>query len=233
MAERPLLACDAIIPALDEEGSIGAVVRAARPRVRRVIVVDNGSRDHTAEAAREAGAEVVREPRRGYGAACLAGLLHLAADPPGAVVFLDGDGADDAGEIPSLVGPIARGEAELVLGSRTLGTREPGALTPQQRAGNALACALIRLGYGHRYTDLGPFRAARWDALARLGMRDRSYGWTVEMQVKALRRGLRVVEIPVRSLRRTAGRSKVSGTVRGTIGAGYKILTTIARHAIG
>lgn len=226
---------DVIIPALDEEASLPAVL-AALPGgwVREVVVVDNGSRDGTAAVARAAGATVVSEPRRGYGSACLAGLRHLRgrASPPEAVAFLDGDGSDDPAELPALLRPIARGEADLVIGSRTLGERERGALSPQQRAGNRLASLLIRALYGHRCSDLGPFRAVRFPSLMALDMRDRGYGWTVEMQVKALRRGLRVVEVPVRYRRRRAGRSKVSGTVRGTLGASGKILFTIARHAM-
>ena len=237
------LRLDAIIPALDEEESLPFVLlatlaarieAAAGGRVARIIVVDNGSTDRTAEVARAAGAIVVREPERGYGAACLAGIAWLAAhDPPDAVVFLDGDGADDPADLPGLVAPIAAGAAELVIGSRTLGGADRGSLTPQQLVGNAIAVAFIRLAYGGRCTDLGPLRAIRWDALGRLGMSDKNYGWTVEMQVKAMRHGQRVVEVPVRYRRRIAGRSKVSGTVAGTIGAGWKILATIARHAIG
>ena len=227
---------DAIIPALDEEATVGRVVRAilGGSAVRTVVVVDNGSRDATAEVARAAGAEVVSEPRRGYGAACLAGIAHAAAraEPCHVLVFLDGDLSDDSADVARLLEPIARGAADLVIGSRTRGA-EPGALTPQQRAGNAVAVAVIRALYGHRYTDLGPLRAIRLSSLVSLGMVDRDYGWTVEMQVKALRRGLRVVEVPVGYRRRAGGKSKVSGTLRGTIGAGWKILTTIARHARG
>jgi glycosyltransferase involved in cell wall biosynthesis len=229
------LIVDAIVPALDEEASIGGVVAAIpRPLVRTVVVVDNGSRDRTAEVARAAGAAVVREPARGYGAACLAGMAHLGRlePPPDAVAFLDGDGADDPGELAALLGPIARGEADLVVGSRTLGAREPGALSPQQRVGNALATALIAALHRHRYSDLGPFRAIRFPSLRALGMRERAYGWTVEMQLAALAAGLRVVEVPVRYRRRRAGRSKVSRTVRGTVGAGATIVSTIVRHAV-
>jgi glycosyltransferase involved in cell wall biosynthesis len=226
---------DAIIPARDEEGALGGVLGELRGRVRRAIVVDNGSRDATAAVARAGGATVVAEPRRGYGAACLAGIAFLRALPdgerPGAVLFLDGDGADDARQAGALIDPIARGAADLVIGSRTLGRRERGALTPQQRAGNAVATALIGALYRHRFTDLGPFRAIRFPSLIGLAMDDRDYGWTVEMQVKALKQGLRVAEVPVDYRRRRAGESKVSSTVAGTIGAGGKILYTILRHA--
>lgn len=220
---------DVVIPALDEEAALPHVLRALPP-VRRVVVADNGSRDRTAEVARAAGAEVVHEPRRGYGAACLAALAHLAADPPDVVVFLDGDHSDHPEELPQLIAPITDARAELVIGSRVLGQAERGALTPQQRVGNAIACGALRVVYGARYTDLGPFRAIRWASLMRLDMRDRDYGWTVEMQVKAARLGVRHVEVPV-SYRRRIGSSKVSGTLRGTIGASHKILWTLARHA--
>ncbi len=223
---------DVVIPALDEEASIGLVLEALpRPRVRRVVVADNASRDRTAEIALAAGAEVVAATRRGYGSACLAGLAHLRAyDPPDIVVFVDADFSDHPDELPRLVAPILAGDADLVIGSRVLGTRERGALLPQARAGNVVACLLIRLLYGHRYTDLGPFRAIRWDALERLEMQDPNFGWTAEMQVKALRRGLRVTEVPV-SYRKRVGVSKITGTIKGTVLAGYKILTTVARYS--
>ncbi|MEC7518491.1 MAG: glycosyltransferase family 2 protein [Myxococcota bacterium] len=222
---------DVVIPALDEEEALPHVL-AAIPEgaVRRVVVADNGSRDRTAEVARAAGAEVVREPRRGYGAACLKALAHLRRDPPDVVVFLDGDHSDHPEELPRLLAPIARGEADLVVGSRALGHAERGALTPQQRVGNAIACVALRLVYGARYTDLGPFRAIRWEALERLGMVDLDYGWTVEMQIKAARRRIAHAEVPV-SYRRRIGVSKVSGTLRGTLGASRKILWVLARHA--
>lgn len=221
---------DVIIPALDEERALPHVLaEIPRGEVRRVVVADNGSRDRTALVAREGGAEVVSEPRRGYGAACLRALAHLAADPPEVVVFLDGDRSDCPAELPRLLAPIERGEAELVVGSRTLGRAERGSLTAQQRAGNAVACAALRVLYRVRYSDLGPFRAIRWEALEALEMRDLDYGWTVEMQVKAARRGLRHAEVPV-TYRRRIGDSKVSGTLRGTLGASRKILWTLARH---
>lgn len=191
-------------------------------------MVDNGSTDGTAEVARAHGARVVREDRRGYGRACLRGLAEVGEAQ--IVVFLDGDHSDHPQELPLLIQPILEDRADLVIGSRTLGHATSGALTPQQVFGNRLACLLIRLLLGHRYTDLGPFRAIRWDALQRLEMRDPTYGWTVEMQVKALRRGLRVVEVPV-SYRRRIGQSKISGTLTGSLKAGYKIILTILRYA--
>jgi glycosyltransferase involved in cell wall biosynthesis len=225
---RPALPVDVVIPALDEAASVAAVVRALpRPPVRTVVVVDNGSRDGTAGAARRAGATVVAEPRRGYGSACLAGLRALPADT-GVVVFLDADGSDDPAFLPALVAPILAGRADLVVGAR-VGV-EPGAFTPPQRLGNALAARWLRARFGLAASDLGPFRAVRRAALDRLGMSDRGYGWTVEMQIKAARAGLAYAEVPVPYRRRGAGASKISGTVRGTLGAGLTILALLARH---
>src|SRR6185295_6110026 len=170
--------------------SVGAVLdEIPRPPVRRVVVADNGSTDATARIARAHGATVVSEPRRGYGAACLRGLEALAADPPDVVLFLDADGSDDPEQTPALLRPILEGRADLVVGSRVLGEPDPGALGPHARFGNWLATRLLAVLYGARYTDLGPFRAIRYEALAALGMKDRDFGWTVEMQVKAARRG--------------------------------------------
>lgn len=228
---RPLK-LDALIPALDEEAALPGVLAGLAGRgLRRIVVVDNGSRDRTAEVARAGGAEVVPEPRRGYGSACLAGLRHLRADPPDAVVFLDADGSDDPADLAALVEAL-RGGAELVVGSRVAGRAEPGALTPVQVFGNALSCRLIALRWGVRFTDLGPFRALTWEALERLQMRDAGFGWTVEMQARAARLGLRCREIPVSYRRRRAGQSKIAGTVRGSIRAGVKILATIGREAV-
>lgn len=225
---------DVIIPALNEEASLPLVLAALpRPPVRRVVVADNGSRDGTARVARAGGAIVVAAERRGYGSACLAGLDWLRHnDPPDVVVFVDADFSDHPDELPRLVAPLLKGDVDLVIGSRVLGEREPGALLPQARAGNLVACLLIRLLYGHRFTDLGPFRAVRWEALERLGMADPNFGWTAEMQVKALRHGLRVAEVPV-SYRRRVGVSKITGTLSGTLRAGYKILWTVLRHSLG
>ena len=225
---------DVVIPALNEEASLPLVLAELPcPPVRRVVVADNGSRDGTARVARESGAVVVPAERRGYGSACLAALDHLRKnDPPDVVVFIDADYSDHPEELPEVVAPILAGTADVVIGSRVLGRRERGALLPQARAGNLVACLLIRLLYGHRYTDLGPFRAARWDALERVGMSDPNFGWTAELQVKALRAGLRVVEVPV-SYRKRVGVSKITGTIRGTIAAGYKILWTVLRYSRG
>ena len=231
MAARPII--DIIIPAFNEEKAIGDVLRDIPNRlVREVIVCDNNSTDRTAEVARAHGATVVHQPLRGYGNACLKGLEHLAAQEvrPHIIVFLDGDHSDHPQQLPDLLGPIVEQGADMVIGSRVLGRAEQGALMPQQRFGNWLATLLIRMLYGVRYTDLGPFRAIRYDALLRLGMEDRNYGWTVEMQVKAAKAGLIAVEVPV-NYRVRIGQSKVSGTVRGTIGAGYKILLTVFRYA--
>ena len=217
-----------IIPALDEEQAIGNVLRDIPDAVQQIIVVDNGSRDGTAEVARSMGALVVEEPRRGYGQACLTGIAQLA--DPDIVVFLDGDYSDYPEELTDLVEPIRSAEADLVIGSRTLGERERGALLPQARFGNWLSTGLIRLLFGVSFTDLGPFRALRAEALQRLKMQDRDFGWTVEMQVKAARLGLRSVEVPVR-YRRRIGTSKITGTLTGTVRAGYKILWTIFRYA--
>lgn len=217
-----------IIPALNEEASIAQVIDLIPPWVDQVVVADNGSTDQTASLAKAKGATVVMAPRRGYGSACLAGIG--AAGQSDILVFLDGDLADDPTGIPQLIAPIADGRAELVIGSRTLGIAEPGSLTFAQRFGNRLACALIRLFWGVRFTDLGPFRAITSAALQKLEMEDPDFGWTVEMQVKAARQNLSYVEVPV-PYRRRIGQSKISGTVRGTLAAGTKILWVIAKNA--
>lgn len=231
-----------VIPALDEEHSIGRVVRAMAAAVTsaghvvQVYVADNGSRDRTADEARAAGAVVVVEPRRGYGAACLAALRAVPASPStDAVLFADGDGADDPKDVPALLGPVATGQADLVIGSRAWGERlglaEPGALGRAQRFGNRLATSLLRVLFAQRATDLGPFRVIRHGALMQLQMDDRGFGWTVQMQARAARLGLRVMEVPVRYHRRRTGRSKVSGDLKASAHAGVVILSTIAREA--
>ena len=220
-----------VIPVFNEREPLPLVVGAIpRERVGEIVVVDNGSTDGTPLVARDLPVRLVREDRRGYGSACLAGIAALTASPPDVVVFLDGDFSDHPEEMPALLDAIAAG-ADLVIGSRARGRREPGALLPQARFGNALACFLIDRIFGHRFTDLGPFRAIRWDALTALGMEDRTFGWTVEMQVKAVRQGLAIAEVPV-SYRRRIGVSKITGTVSGTVKAGAKILWTIARYGV-
>ncbi len=212
-----------IIPTLDEEETIGAVTLAVdRDLVDQVLVVDNGSTDQTASVARAAGARVIAEPRRGYGSACLSGIA--AASGADMLVFMDGDGSDDPREIPQVLEPIRSQGADLVIGSRTMGAAEPGALTPVQKAGNWLTCTLVRWFWGVRYTDLGPFRAITQGALDRLEMTDPDFGWTIEMQVKAAQRGLLVAEVPVSCRVRRGGESKVSGTLTGSYRAGRRIL---------
>jgi glycosyltransferase involved in cell wall biosynthesis len=208
-----------IIPALNEEEAIGRVVKAIPPLASRVIVVDNGSTDRTAEKAREAGARVVREERKGYGYACLRGMKE--AGDADVIVFLDGDCSDFPEEMALLIEPIAQGKADLVIGSRIRGRRERGALAPQ-----ALA---LRLLYGLRVTDIGPFRAIRSERLFSLNMKEGTYGWTLEMMVKAARRKQRVVEVPV-SYRRRIGRSKVSGSLRASLKAVARMIYTIVRY---
>jgi glycosyltransferase involved in cell wall biosynthesis len=229
-----------IIPALNEEESIAQVIAGVpRDRVDEVYVVDNGSTDRTAEVARAAGATVVREGRRGYGYACAAGVAAAsaaAADTFDALVFMDGDGSDNAVQMGTLIEPLERDRADLVLGSRTLGPRDlgtpaRGALLPHQRLGNSLTTTLVRLLYGQRLTDLPPFKAIRRPVLAALGMREMTYGWTVEMIVKCARRGFRIVEVPVSTHPRLGGRSKVSGTLVGTVLAAYYLLGTTIRYA--
>ncbi len=221
----------AVIPALDEEGSVGAVVSGLRRAgIERVVVADNGSRDRTAAVARAAGATVVPAARRGYGSACRAGLDAVAdlALPVRAILFCDADGSDDLTRIDALIDPVLAGRRDLVIGSRAGG--EPGTLSLPQRAGNMVAAALMRLLYRVRVSDLGPFRCIAAPALARLAMCDPAYGWTAEMQVKAYRLGLRVSEVPVRPLPRTAGESKISGRLGPVFKAGWAILTTVIRY---
>lgn len=221
-----------VIPARDEEEALPGVLASVPAFVDTVIVCDNGSADRTGAIAAATGALVVREERAGYGAACLAALKRAAAlsPPPEIVVFADADGSDDLTEMEALIRPLTDGRADLVVGSR-IKRAEPGALTPVQWFGNQFAGAVIRLVWGARVTDLGPFRALTWDALDRLDMRDRDFGWTVEMQIKAARRTMRMIEIAVAYRKRRGGRSKISQTLGGSIRAAAKILTVLAREA--
>ena len=224
-----------IIPVLNEENAIAKVI-ADIPKtgyneettIQEIIVVDNGCTDNTAAIAGQSGARVVTEPRRGYGYACLAGIATLATKPPDIVVFLDGDYSDYPTDMPQLLQPIRNGEATLVIGARTQDDAQD-ALLPQARFGNWLACFLIRCFFGVRYTDLGPFRAIRYSDLLALNMQDKTFGWTVEMQLKAAKLGIPVCEVPVR-YRKRIGTSKITGTFTGTLKAGYKILTTLIYH---
>ncbi len=221
-----------LIPALNEEASIGHVVRAIpREHESTIIVVDNGSSDRTVSVARSAGAIVVTEDQRGYGRACLRGLATAATFKPDTIVFLDGDFSDKPEEMTSILAPLEDGSADFVIGSRTTGSRDPGALLPHAILGNAVACMLIRAIWGVRFTDLGPFRAIRYHSLLALNMKDENFGWTVEMQIKAARLGVRCREVPV-SYRKRIGKSKVSGTFAGTLKASFVILKTILYEAL-
>ncbi len=197
--------------------------------VQDVIVVDNGSSDRTAEVAASFGARVISEPSRGYGSTCLRGMAALKE--PDVVVFLDGDYSDYPEEVSLLLQPILLNQADLVIGSRTLGSHEKGALPVHAQFGNKLASLLIRVFFHHRYTDLGPFRAIRYRSLLQLEMQDQNFGWTVEMQIKAIQRRLRIVEVPV-SYRKRIGTSKVSGTLAGSVKAGFKIIWTILKYSL-
>lgn len=222
---------DVIIPAYNEEASIALVVKEIpRELVRDIIVCNNNSKDRTAEVGAAAGAVVVTEKRAGYGSACLKGMAYIAARPrtewPDIVVFVDGDHSDYPEQLPELIAPILNRDMDLVIGSRALGDLEPGSMQPQQIFGNWLATSLIRLFYGNVFTDLGPFRAVRYTSLLQLEMEDPDFGWTVEMQVKAAKAKLACCEVPVR-YRKRIGESKISGTLKGTVLAGHKILWTI------
>jgi glycosyltransferase involved in cell wall biosynthesis len=222
-----------IIPALNEEEAIADVVHEclATGLAREIIVVDNGSTDRTGARAREAGARVVVERDPGYGRACLAGIRALSAECE-VVVFLDGDGSDCPEFMNQLLDPIAAGKYDFVIGSRTRGRREAGSMNAQQILSGRLAGWLLSILYGVRYTDMCPFRAIRRVALERLSMREETYGWNIEMQIKAARDKLRILEVPVNHRRRAGGVSKVSGTLRGTFVAGARIITTLVRLAI-
>ncbi|GAB4246217.1 MAG: glycosyltransferase family 2 protein [Ekhidna sp.] len=221
-----------IIPAFNEQNAVGLVIdEIPLDLVSEIIVVDNGSTDNTFDQAKSKGATALNEPKRGYGNACLRGMSHIAASKskPDIVVFLDGDHSDYPSQMPDVVNPIIKDQADLVIGSRALGRKEKGSMTPQQVFGNWLATTLIRLFYGVKYTDLGPFRAIKYESLLTIDMQDRTYGWTVEMQLKAAKLNLRVMDVPV-NYRQRIGISKVSGTIKGTIGAGYKIIYTIFKY---
>lgn len=220
---------DVIIPVYNEADSIAKVIfEIPKKSVRHIIVCDNGSTDNTSAVARDAGAIVVHQPIKGYGNACLKGMEYIASldRKPDIVVFLDGDYSDYPEEIPQLIRPITEKDDDMVIGSRALGVMESGAMMPQQIFGNWLATTLIKKIYNYHFTDLGPFRAIKYDQLLAMEMTDKTFGWTVEMQVKAAKMKLKTSEIPVR-YRKRIGKSKVSGTIKGTILAGYKILWTI------
>ena len=221
-----------VIPACNEALSIDKVIsEIPEGRVAETIVVNNASTDNTAAVARNAGATVLDEPRPGYGNACLTGIQYSTrqSPQPEVIVFLDGDYSDYPEEMETLIQPILDNKADLVIGSRALGERERGSMTVQQIFGNWLATHLLRLLFGTRFTDLGPFRAIRFSSLRNLNMQDKNYGWTVEMQIKSAKQKLRCLEVPVR-YRKRIGVSKVSGTLKGTIMAGYKILYTLFKH---
>lgn len=223
-----LMDVSVLLPALNEADSLTSLLPILRAMdFGQIIVADNGSTDGTGSVAEDAGATVVREPRKGYGAACAAGLTALDPDT-NIVVFLDADQADDPAMIPELVRVLREAPADLVIGCRDAARQQRGAMTPPQRFGNWLATTLIRIGWRYRFRDLGPLRAIRREALERIDMQDRAYGWTVEMQVRAVQLGLRIEQVSV-PYRRRIGVSKISGTVRGVFLAGYYILTTIAR----
>ena len=222
-----------VIPAFNEEECIAPVVRGFSSVTNaEIVVADNNSTDSTAALAKEAGATVVPAPHPGYGSACLAGLSYLAHrenGPPKVVAFADGDGANDPRELSQIVEPVMSGRVELVIGSRPK-RADGGSLTVPQKFGNVLACRLIQLRYGAKYSDLGPFRTISWKALEQIEMADKDYGWTVEMQVKAAKFGLRFEEVDVANYARIGGESKVSGTIKGVFFAGTKIISTILRH---
>ncbi|HEY1062123.1 MAG TPA: glycosyltransferase family 2 protein [Daejeonella sp.] len=227
--QKPLIYV--IIPAFNESKSIGKVIADIPDMVTEIIVVDNGSTDKTGDFAKEKGATVLRENRKGYGYSCLKGMDYISkkAKEDDIIVFLDGDYSDFPAELKLLVSPIISSGFDMVIGTRVLGERQKGSMLFQQIAGNWLATTLIKLIYNAHFTDLGPFRAITWNTLQLINMKDKTFGWTVEMQVKAAKLNLKFTEIPV-SYRKRIGVSKVSGTIKGTILAGYKILLTIFKN---
>lgn len=229
MSSTPIL--DVIIPAFNEEESISKVILDIPKQVRHIVVADNRSTDRTAQVAKVAGAQVVFEPQKGYGKACLTAMDWIKSQEilPHIVIFLDGDYSDYPQEMMNLINPIMEGKAEFVLGSRTMGIREKGSMTLPQVFGNWLATTLMKVMYRAKFSDLGPFRAILWKKLLALEMVDQNYGWTIEMQIKVHRAGLKYLEVPV-SYRKRIGSSKVSGTVKGVLGAGYKIIFTIFKY---
>jgi glycosyltransferase involved in cell wall biosynthesis len=229
---RPRARIAAIIPTLDEEGAIGSVLAAMPPEwIDQIIVVDGGSRDGTVAEARSAGATVLVERERGYGRACAKGAAAAVAEGAEVLVFLDGDGGDRPEAIPSLVQPVIKGDYDFVIGSRTRGPREEAGIGAHQKLAGRTIGAALGLLYGVRYTDMCAFRAIRAEALRSLGMREMTYGWNLEMQMRAARDGLRILELPVPHGRRLAGKSKIAGTFRGTVKAGFRIIATFARVA--
>ncbi len=221
-----------IIPAFNEESSIGLVINdIPKNIINEIIVIDNNSTDRTSQKASAAGALVLSEKEQGYGAACLKGIAYISSKEPkpAIVVFMDGDYSDYGEQLPDVIRPILENNYDMVIGSRELGKRARGSMTFPQIFGNRLATALLRWIYKIKYSDLGPFRAIRYDSLMQLDMRDRNYGWTVEMQLKAAKQKLRICEVPV-DYRKRVGFSKVSGTIRGTLLAGYKIISTIFKY---
>lgn len=221
-----------IIPALNEQDAIGHVIEEIpKDWISEIIVVDNGSSDQTFATAQELGVKVLKESKRGYGWACLKAIDHLSKSDlkPDIVVFIDADYSDYPTELVKLVDPIINGAADMVIGSRNLGRKEPGSMMPQQIFGNWLATKLISYLYGIDYTDLGPFRAIKYDALIQLKMDDKTYGWTVEMQIKAIKNKLNIQEVAV-NYRKRIGISKISGTFKGTVLACYKIISTIVKY---
>lgn len=223
---------DVLIPAFNEENSVGKVIEGIPSLVRNIIVVNNNSNDATRNVAKAAGAIVLDEPIKGYGRACLTGMAYLdqLSTPPDILVFLDADFSDYPEQLPDIIQPILTSNMDMVIGSRALGAKEKGSMTLPQVFGNWLATTLMRWIFRTSYTDLGPFRAIRWQALKTIGMEDKNYGWTIEMQIKAAKLGMKTVEVPV-NYRKRIGVSKVSGTVKGVFGAGYKILYTIWKYS--